>query len=65
VLLATETPSGGTGLVALDVLSGEVAWEQRGSDAAPGTEIPGPGTGLVAVDGNLLEVSPDGVRGLG
>ncbi|WP_454850514.1 outer membrane protein assembly factor BamB family protein [Promicromonospora soli] len=65
VLLAVETSSGGKGLVALDVVSGQVAWEQYGLDRSAADNVARAGAGLVAVDGNLLEVAPDGVRGLG
>ena len=65
VLLVVETSSGGRGLVALDAVTGEVAWEQRGPDRSSIDNAPRPSSGLVAVDGNLLEVAPDGVRGLG
>jgi outer membrane protein assembly factor BamB len=62
VLLVTQNGAGGAGLVALDVLSGELVWER------PATTGAGDGafaSGLVALDGNLVEVSSDGVRGLG
>jgi len=65
VLLVIETSYGGTGLVALDAVSGEVAWEQLGPDGSTGGNVPRPSAGLVAVDGHLLEVAPNGVRGLG
>lgn len=62
VLLVSEDGSGGTGLVSLDVASGDVVWEQR---AATGGTAQGFETSLIAVDGNLLEVTPAGVRALG
>lgn len=65
VLVVVETSSGGKGLVALDAVSGEVAWEQHGPDRSSTDDVPAPSSGLVAVDGNLLEVAPDGVRRLG
>lgn len=65
VLLVIETSYGGVGLVALDILSGEVAWEQYGAESTVDGNIPGPSAGMVAVGGNLLEVAPGGVRGLG
>lgn len=65
VLLLIENGYGGTGLVSLDVVSGEVAWELHGDDAVIDRADPGAGTALLAIDGNLLEVRPDGVRGLG
>jgi outer membrane protein assembly factor BamB len=65
VLLLMEATSGGTGLVALDAVSGEVAWEQLGPDTGTERNAPRSGAGLVAVDGHLLEVAPNGVRGLG
>ncbi len=65
VLLLTEDGSGGAGLVALDVASGEMVWEQHGDEAVTGGTAQGVETALVAVDGNLLEVTPSGVRGLG
>jgi hypothetical protein len=65
VLLAIETSYGGKGLVSLDAVSGEVAWEQHGFDRSSTGNALEPSSGLVAVDGNLLEVAPGGVRGLG
>lgn len=73
LLLLTEGGTGSTqGLVALDATSGGVVWERRGgglaapSDPADGGPVEqGVVGGLVAVDGNLLEVTPRGVRGLG
>ncbi|MGW2094751.1 outer membrane protein assembly factor BamB family protein [Promicromonospora sukumoe] len=65
VLLLTESGSGGSGLVVLDAASGEVVWEQHGEDAVTGGINQGFDASLVAVDGRLLEVTPDGVRGLG
>lgn len=62
VLLVTQSGSGGHGLVALDAFSGEVAWEQEASTDVGDAAFT---TGLVPVDGNLLEIAPDGVRGLG
>ncbi|WP_460885898.1 outer membrane protein assembly factor BamB family protein [Promicromonospora xylanilytica] len=62
VLLVTQSGSGGLGLVALDPLSGEVVWEQEASTDVGDAAF---AVGLVAVDGNLLEIAPDGVRGLG
>jgi outer membrane protein assembly factor BamB len=62
VLLVTQSGPGSLGLVALDALSGELVWEQQaGTDPGPGSFV----SGLLAVNGNLLEVTPDGVRGLG
>jgi hypothetical protein len=65
VLLLIETSYGGRGLVALDAVSGEVAWEDYGPDGSGDDSPPRPSAGLVAVDGHLLEVAPNGVRGLG
>jgi outer membrane protein assembly factor BamB len=73
VLLLTEEEAGGTqGLVALDADSGAVVWDRAGGGAvtsfdptAGGSVEQGVVGGLVAVDGNLLEVTPRGVRGLG
>ncbi|MFI8527515.1 PQQ-binding-like beta-propeller repeat protein [Promicromonospora sukumoe] len=65
VLLLTESGSGGAALVALDAASGEVVWEQHGDDAVTGGITRGFDRSLIAVDGRLLEVTPDGVRGLG
>ncbi|MCP2284494.1 PQQ-like domain-containing protein [Promicromonospora umidemergens] len=62
VLLVTHDGAGATGLVALDALSGELLWER------PGSTDPGDAAfmnGMVAVDGNLLEITSHGVRGLG
>ncbi|MFD2794189.1 PQQ-binding-like beta-propeller repeat protein [Promicromonospora vindobonensis] len=62
VLLVTQSGAGGFGLVALDVLSGDVLWERR----APTDPDEGAfSSGFVAVDGNLLVVTPAGVKGLG
>ncbi|MEU4360832.1 PQQ-binding-like beta-propeller repeat protein [Promicromonospora sp. NPDC023987] len=62
VLLVTHGGAGASGLVALDALSGELLWERPGS-----TDLDEAGfmNGMVAVDGNLLEITPQGVRGLG
>ena len=65
VLLLTEDGRQGAGLVALDVASGEVAWEQSGDDAPFDNLGMVAGTALVAVDGNLLKVAPDRVSRLG
>ncbi|WP_275002197.1 PQQ-binding-like beta-propeller repeat protein [Promicromonospora iranensis] len=64
VLLATEYASGGTGLVSLDAVSGEVAWELHGDEDTVDMDVRFGGT-MLSVDGNLLEVTPNGVRGLG
>ncbi|MDR7383146.1 PQQ-binding-like beta-propeller repeat protein [Promicromonospora iranensis] len=73
VLLLTEGEAGGTrGLVALDAASGAVVWDRAGGgplttlDPTAGDTVEQGVVGdLVAVDGNLLEVTPRGVRGLG
>jgi outer membrane protein assembly factor BamB len=73
VLLRTEGEAGGTqGLVALDAASGAVVWDRAGGgppttfDPTEGDTVEQGVVGdLVAVDGNLLEVTPRGVRGLG
>ena len=65
VLLVVENGYGSAGLVSLDVVSGEVVWEQHGEEAALAGVGQIGGSGLLAIDGNLLEVMPDGVRGLG
>ena len=51
--------------MALDAVSGEVTWEQHGPTGPTVGIAPGLSAGLVAVDGHLLEVTPNGVRGLG
>ncbi|MGI5188899.1 PQQ-binding-like beta-propeller repeat protein [Promicromonospora sp. CA-289599] len=74
VLLLTEREAGGgtQGLVALDAASGAVLWDRAGGGPiAPfgltdgDTDEQGVVGDLIAVDGNLLEVTPRGVRGLG
>ena len=74
VLLLTEREAGGgtQGLVALDAASGAVLWDRAGGgpvttfDLTDGDTVEQGVVGdLVAVDGNLLEVTPRGVRGLG
>lgn len=73
VLLLTEGETGTTqGLVALDASSGAVVWERPGGGTITSFDPTDRGLveqgivgGLVAVDGNLLEVAPRGVRGLG
>uniref|UniRef100_UPI003F498CB6 outer membrane protein assembly factor BamB family protein n=1 Tax=Promicromonospora sp. CA-294714 TaxID=3240019 RepID=UPI003F498CB6 len=65
VLLVIENGYGGAGLVSLDVVSGEVVWEQHGEESVLDGAGQIGGSGLLAIDGNLLEVMPDGVRGLG
>ncbi|MEU4384625.1 PQQ-binding-like beta-propeller repeat protein [Promicromonospora sp. NPDC023805] len=65
VLLVVENGYGSAGLVSLDAVSGEVAWEQYGEEAVLDGAGQIGGSGLLAIDGNLLEVMPDGVRGLG
>ena len=65
VLLVVENGYGSAGLVSLDVVSGEAAWEQLGDEAPVAGADQGGGSALLAIDGNLLEVMPDGVRGLG
>jgi hypothetical protein len=65
VLLVVENGYGSAGLVSLDVVSGEVVWEQHGEEAVLDGSGQIGGSGLLAIDGNLLEVMPDGVRGLG
>jgi outer membrane protein assembly factor BamB len=64
VLLLTENGYGGSGLVSLDAVSGEVAWEQHGDENTVEMDASFGGT-MLSVDGNLLEVTPNGVRGLG
>ena len=61
LLLLLESGSGDQGLVSLDVASGELVWDGTSSHLL----TPKPETMLLAVDGNLLEVSLDGVRRLG
>ncbi|MEV0893198.1 PQQ-binding-like beta-propeller repeat protein [Promicromonospora sp. NPDC050262] len=61
LLLLLESGSGDQGLVSLDVASGELVWDGTSSHVL----TPKPDTMLLAVDGNLLEVSLDGVRRLG
>ncbi|WP_454850516.1 outer membrane protein assembly factor BamB family protein [Promicromonospora soli] len=61
VLLLLRGESRGTGLVSLDAASGALVWD----GTATGVVSPSHVAVLVAVDGNLLEVAPDGVRGLG
>lgn len=65
VLLVVENGYGSAGLVSLDVVSGEVVWEEHGEEAVLDGAGQIGGSGLLAIDGNLLEVTPDGVRGLG
>jgi outer membrane protein assembly factor BamB len=73
LLLLTEGGTGGTqGLVALDATSGAVVWERPGGESVIASDVTdgavveqGVAGGLVAVDGNLLEVTSRGVRGLG
>jgi hypothetical protein len=74
VLLLTESDTGtGTqGLVALDAASGAMLWDRADGvpvttfDPAAGDTVEQGVVGdLLAVDGNLLEVTPTGVRGLG
>lgn len=70
LLLVTEGDAGSAqGLVALDAGSGAVVWERPGGRVTSFDPAGGAGQGvvggLVAVDGNLLEVTPRGVRGLG
>jgi hypothetical protein len=68
VLLIVENEYGGAAPTVLDAVSGEVVWEQGAHVAGAGEadELwPRPSSGLVAVDGKLVEVAPDGVRGLG
>ncbi|WP_419704739.1 PQQ-binding-like beta-propeller repeat protein [Promicromonospora sp. NFX87] len=74
VLLLTEREAGGgtQGLVALDAASGAVLWDRPGGgplttfDLTDGDTVEQGVVGdLIAVDGNLLEVTPRGVRGLG
>ena len=62
VLLATHSGNGGIGMVSLDARSGAVLWEREASADRTGG---GFDRGLVAVDGNLVDVTPRGVRGLG
>lgn len=61
LLLLLHGGSVGAGLVSLDVASGDVVWD----GSADGVVSPGQDAGLVAVDGNLMEVRPTGVRGIG
>ncbi|MFD6139714.1 PQQ-binding-like beta-propeller repeat protein [Promicromonospora sp. NPDC060271] len=74
VLLLTEREAGGgtQGLVALDAASGAVLWDRPGGGPITTFDLADGGTveqgvvgDLMAVDGNLLEVTPRGVRGLG
>lgn len=65
VLLLTENGYGRAGLVALDVASGQVTWEQQDDEGPLDSSGAETSTALVAVDGNLLRVASDGVRGLG
>lgn len=65
VLLVVENGYGSAGLVSLDVVSGEMVWEQHGEEAVLDGAGQIGGSGLLAIDGNLVEVMPDGVRGLG
>ncbi|MFC8799473.1 PQQ-binding-like beta-propeller repeat protein [Promicromonospora sp. NPDC057138] len=73
LLLLTEGGAGGTqGLVALDASSGAEVWVRAGGGPVTSFDPTDRGLveqgvvgGLVAVDGNLLEVTPRGVRGLG
>jgi outer membrane protein assembly factor BamB len=65
VLVLTENGSGRAGLVSLDVDSGEVVWEQHAEEAVTDATAQEFDKSLIAVDGNLLEVTPAGVRGLG
>ncbi|MFC8943290.1 PQQ-binding-like beta-propeller repeat protein, partial [Streptomyces griseoincarnatus] len=53
VLLVIETSYGGRGLVALDAVSGEVAWERLVPDGSADQSPPRRSAGLVAVDGHL------------
>jgi hypothetical protein len=73
VLLLNEGTGGGAkGIVVLDAGTGELVWDQAGGGATTAVD---PRSGdvvergvsgdLVAVDGNLLEVTSTGVRGLG
>jgi hypothetical protein len=73
VLLLNEVEGGGArGMVVLDAGSGEVVWHQAGGGATTAFDQRngdvverGVSGDLVAVDGNLLEVTSTGVRGLG
>lgn len=74
VLLLTEREAGGgtQGLVALDAASGAVLWDRAGGGPITTFDLSDSDTveqgvvgDLIAVDGNLLEVTPRGVRGLG
>jgi outer membrane protein assembly factor BamB len=65
VLLVVENGYGGVELLALDAVTGELAWKQDGDETTRDGRFPGPSSGLLALDGNLLEVTPGGVRGLG
>ncbi|MFD7021464.1 PQQ-binding-like beta-propeller repeat protein [Promicromonospora sukumoe] len=61
LLLLLRSGSGDQGLVSLDAATGELVWDGTSSDLL----TPRPETLLLTVDGNLLEVSPAGVRRLG
>jgi len=65
VLLVVENGYGGVELLALDAVTGEQAWTAKGQEAAREGRAPGLSSGIVALGGHLMEVSPDGVRGLG
>ena len=76
VLLLVESGAGGAlGLVALDAASGAVVWDRPGGGESAEGDALDPADGgpagqgvsgsLVAVDGHLLEITPDGIRGLG
>lgn len=61
-LLLLRNEAGSFELVSLDIASGEVAWHEPMADIA---SLPQSATTLVSVAGNLLAVTPLGVRGLG
>lgn len=61
VLLLMRDEVGSAVLVSLDVTSGELAWDGAMADVLSLRQ----NTPLLAVDGNLLAITPVGVRGLG
>ncbi|GHH70161.1 outer membrane protein assembly factor BamB family protein [Promicromonospora soli] len=61
VLLVLRGESRGSGLVSLDAASGALVWD----GTAAGVVSQSQAARLVAVDGNLLEVTPVGIRGIG
>ncbi|MFD2794190.1 PQQ-binding-like beta-propeller repeat protein [Promicromonospora vindobonensis] len=61
VLLHLEDEAAGATLVSLDAASGDLVWDAALADLLHLRQS----TSLVSVDGNLLAVTPGGVRGLG